>query len=403
MRTHVPVIIVGGGQAGLATSYCLKQRGIEHLVLERYRVGHSWRHERWDSFCLVTPNWQCRLPGHPYRGADPQGFMVKDEIVAYVEAYPETFGPPLETGVDVRSVTPSAGGGFQLETNRGPMSCGQLVIATGAYHVPRVPGLGGKLPPRLIQLDACAYRNPTQLPPGEVLVVGSGQSGCQIAEDLHFAGRRVHLAVGNAPRTARRYRGRDVVAWLEDMGHYDAPIDTQPNPEATRHKTNHYVTGRDGGRDIDLRRHALDGMQLYGSLRGVEGDHVLLEPNLCAHLDAADATAQRIKDAIDAHIAERGLDPPIEPPYQPPWVPPQESTSLPLAGISAVIWCTGYAPDFAWIKVPVFGADGFPQHHRGVTSHPGLYFIGLPWLHTWGSGRFSHVGVDADYLASQIA
>lgn len=403
MDKHVPVIIVGGGQAGLSVSYCLRERSVEHVVFERHRVAHSWRTERWDSFCLVTPNWQCRLPGHPYRGPDPDGFMVKDEIVAYVESYAQAFDPPLELGIDVRSAEPDDSGGFRVETSRGCYRCEQLVVATGAYHAPRIPKLSAALPHHWQQLHATSYRNPDALPPGVVLVVGSGQSGCQIAEDLFFAGREVHLSVGSAPRVARRYRGRDVVAWLEDMGHYDTPIDAMPDPDATRQKTNHYVTGRDGGRDIDLRRHALSGMRLHGSLCGYEGSYLQFEPNLAHQLDAADATFERINRNIDAHISQLGLSAPEQTPYQAPWRPLDEPVRLRAEGISSVIWCTGYASRFQWVRAPIFGPDGLPQHHRGVTGQPGLYFIGLPWLHSWGSGRFSHVARDAAYLADRVA
>ena len=403
MDSELPVIIVGGGQAGLSMSYELTARGIEHLVLERHAIGHAWRNERWDSFCLVTPNWQCQLPGFPYAGDDPNGFMVKDEIVAHVQAYARTVDPPVQTGVTVRGAVPRSEGGFRLETSRGTFRCRHLVVATGGYHTPRVPAFGGALPHRFQHLHACSYRNAGALPPGEILVVGSGQSGCQIAEDLHLSGRTVHLSVGSAPRTARFYRGRDVVEWLDLMGHYDAPIDGQPDPEQTRRKTNHYVTGRDGGRDIDLRQRALEGMRLYGSALGYEGGVLSFIPNLAVSLDAADAAAERIKGTIDAFIAARGISAPDEAPYRAPWRPAREPTRLSVEAISAVIWCTGYAPDFSWVDAPVFERDGLPHHHRGVTDHPGLYFLGLPWLHTWGSGRFSGVGRDASFLSETIA
>jgi putative flavoprotein involved in K+ transport len=237
-----------------------------------------------------------------------------------------------------------------------------------------------------------------------VLVVGSGQSGCQIAEDLQLAGRKVHLAVGNAPRCARRYRGRDVVEWLDAMGYYDVPIEQHPNREQVRDKTNHYVTGRDGGRDIDLRRFALEGMKLYGPFGAADGAHLRFTGGLRANLDAADDVYRSINRTIDAYIEKAGIAAPLDGTYVPVWEPEAEVLELDLAAanVTSVIWSIGFRSDFAWVKVPVFDGRGYPVHTRGVTSKQGLYFIGLPWLHTWGSGRFSGVGRDAKHLVEQI-
>lgn len=406
MPTHFPVIVVGGGQAGLSVSYCLKQQGIEHLVLEQHRVGHAWRDERWDTFCLVTPNWQCKLPGYAYGGNDPQGFMKRDEIVAYVEGYARSFAANVLEGVRVLSLSRSASGlDFELETSAGHFSADQVVVATGSYHVPSSPPSAGHVPSHITTLHSSSYKNPEQLPEGAVLVVGTGQSGCQIAEDLHFAGRKVHLAVGNAPRCARRYRGRDVVEWLDRLGYYDIPIANHPNREQVRDKTNHYVTGRDGGRDIDLRKLALEGMRLYGPLSAFSATGATFTPELGQHLDAADAVYASINRTIDKFIAERGLDAPQDTEYQPLWRPDVEPLELDFEreGIRSIVFSTGFRADFAWIRLSAFDASGYPQHERGVTHVPGLYFIGLPWLYTWGSGRFSGVGRDADHLVSHIA
>ena len=408
------VAVIGGGQAGLAMSYCLKQRAIDHVVLEKNRVGHEWRSHRWDSFCLVTPNWQCRLPGFPYRGPDPHGFMLKDEIVRYLEDYVRFFEPPLREGVAATSLralprAPGQGagratGGFEVATSEGELRVEQVVIATGGYHTPQIPRLGERLPDGITQIHSSAYRNPGTLPPGEVLVVGTGQSGCQIAEDLHIAGRRVHLAVGSAPRTARRYRGRDVVDWLEDMGYYSLPVHAHPLKERVRAKANHYVTGRDGGRDIDLRQRALEGMSLHGRVIDVRGTRLELARDLRHNLDQADAVAESIKTSIDKFIADKGLSAPDEARYVPVWEPPAETPYLDLAttAISSVVWCTGFRSDYRWIEVPIFDGRGYPVHNRGVTELGGLYFLGLPWLYTWGSGRFSGVAADADYLADRV-
>ena len=401
---HHSVAIVGGGQAGLSLSYYLKQRSIDHVVFEKRAALHAWRTQRWDNFCLVTPNWQCRLPGHDYHGSDPHGFMKKNEILDYLDGFKAAVNAPLREGVAVQRVTPRAEGGYLVKTSEGDCSADQVVVASGGYHLPIVPRMAERLPRQLLQLHSEQYRNAAALPDGAVLVVGSGQSGAQIAEDLHLEGRRVVLAIGDAPRCARFYRGKDVVDWLAEMGYYDMPVDEHPLRQGVRDNTNHYVTGRDGGRDIDLRQFAKDGMQLYGPLRGIEDGKLLFEPRLAAALDHADKVYNGINASIDKHIAEQGLTAAPAEPYVPVWAPSTERSELDLAaaGISAVIWCIGFAPDFSWLDAPVFNGRGHPQHARGVTQQPGLYFMGLPWLHTWGSGRFSGVARDALYLAERI-
>ncbi|QFR33822.1 MSMEG_0569 family flavin-dependent oxidoreductase [Ancylobacter sp. TS-1] len=402
---HYPVVIVGGGQAGLSTSYHLARQGIDHLVIEKNKAMHAWATQRWDNFCLVTPNWQCDLPGHPYDGPDPHGFMVKEEILAYLDAFRAKVDPPIREGVSVRRVTPRAEGGFHVSTTSGDVSADHVVVASGGYHEPIVPRMAERLPASIAQIHSAQYRNAGQLPDGPVLVVGSGQSGAQIAEDLHLAGRKVFLAVGNAPRCARFYRGRDVVTWLADMGYYDMPVDEHPLREGVRDNTNHYVTGRDGGRDIDLRRFAREGMELYGVLRDYDGASLVFDTNLTAALDEADRTYNGINAAIDKFIAEKGIEAPPPSVYEPVWQPAGERPSLDLAasGIAAIVWCIGFRPDFRWLDAPVFNGAGHPQHRRGVTGSAGVYFVGLPWLHTWGSGRFGSVGRDAAHIVDHIA
>jgi len=401
---HIPAVVIGGGQAGLSASFLLKAQGIEHVVFERHSIAHAWRTQRWDSFCLVTPNWQCQLPGFPYAGTEPFGFMPKADIIAYIEAYAKSFEAPVQCGVTVRHVG-HTGGRFALETSSGNLTADAVIVAIGGYHRPRIPALGKILPPTILQLHSSDYKNATHLPPGAVLVIGTGQSGCQIAEDLHLEGRTVHLCTGSAPRVARRYRGRDVVEWLHDMGHYDMPVEKHPQGAGVRKKSNHYVTGRDGGRDIDLRRFALEGMQLHGRLRDVSGTTLILGDDLAENLDRADASSENIKDQIDAWIAAQGIEAPSEPRYVPVWRPlsPAKEIDIATAGISTVIWATGFHSDFSWIDCPVFDASGYPTHTRGVTPLPGLYFLGLPWLHSWGSGRFSGVARDAAFIVSTMA
>ncbi|WAP60353.1 MSMEG_0569 family flavin-dependent oxidoreductase [Streptomyces sp. S465] len=401
---HFPVAVVGGGQAGLSMSYCLRRRGVEHVVIEAHRVAHEWRERRWDTFCLVTPNWQCKLPGFPYRGDHPDGFMVRDEIVRYLEDYVAFFRPPLVEGVAVTRLRRAASGVFELSTSQGDFTTDQVVVATGPYHTPSVPRMAERLPEGIAQIHSSRYRHPAQLPDGAVLVVGTGQSGCQIAEDLHLAGRQVHLAVGSAPRVARFYRGRDCVAWLDDMGHYARSIDEFGDADAVRMRVNHYVTGRDGGRDIDLRAFARDGMRLYGRLTRIRGTALEFAGDLKANLDHADAVAEGIKDAIDAYIAGQDIPAPRETRYVPVWEPAEQPGHLDLeaAGITSVVWSTGFRRDHRWVEIPVFDGRGYPMHRRGATSTPGLYFLGLPWQYSWGSGRFEAVGRDAEFLADHI-
>ena len=404
-EAHYPVIVIGGGQAGLSMSYCLKARGIPHLVLEKNRIGHEWRTRRWDSFCLVTPNWQCALPGFPYSGNDPHGFMKKEEIVGYLEAYAHSFAPPIREGVGVSGLRRREHGTFEVDTEQGRFSADQVVIATGGYHTFQLPRLAERLPRDILQIHSSQYQNAEQLPAGAVLVVGTGQSGCQIAEDLHLAGRKVHLATGSAPRTARFYRGRDVVDWLADMGYYDLPVHEHPLKEGVRAKANHYVTGRDGGRDIDLRKFATEGMVLYGRLGDITDGKLQFGDDLRRNLDGADAVAASIKTTIDKFIAEQRIDAPAEAPYQAPWQPADDepkTVNCAEADIRSVIWSTGYRSDYGWVELPVFDGRGYPRHTRGVSPMVGLYFLGLPWQYTWGSGRFSGVARDAEHLAGHI-
>jgi putative flavoprotein involved in K+ transport len=403
--THYSVVIVGGGQSGLSLSHCLQQRGIDHLVIEKRSLVHSWRTQRWDSFCLVTPNWQCDLPGWPYKGADPHGFMVKDEINAWLAGFVEQVQAPAMEGVTVNKVSRTGESDrYTVDTSAGQFTADQVVVASGGYHKPVIPRMAERLPAGIVQYHSAQYRNPAQFPEGAVLVVGCGQSGSQIAEDLHLAGRKVFLATGNAPRCARFYRGKDAVDWLADMKYYDMPVTAHPLREGVRDNTNHYLTGRDGGRDIDLRAFANEGMELYGLLTGMEGDALQFQPNLREHLDHADKIYNGINASIDKYIEANGIDAPPPERYVPVWEPKEERTTLSLraSGITSVVWCIGFLPDFAWVDAPVFNGKGEPVHLRGVTHQAGLYFLGLPWLHTWGSGRFSGVARDAYYLAEQI-
>ena len=404
---HYQVIIVGGGQAGLSVSYCLKRENVQHLILDRGKVGDSWRKRRWDSFCLVTPNWQCRLPGFPYDGDDPNGFMLKDDIVNYVKRYAASFNPPIKEGVEVYKVyKKNSEDIFNVNSSIGNFTADKVIIATGAYHIPNWLPMSKDFNKEINQIHSVDYKNPEQFPNGAILVVGSGQSGAQIAEDLHIAGKKVFLSVGTAPRAPRTYRGKDSVAWLEEMGYYDQPIELHPDPDEARYKTNHYLTGRDGGRDIDLRKLATEGVILRGQINAVKKDKIFFTNDLKENLDNADNTYNRIQANIDEYIENNHIDAPKEKRYKAKWQPDKknnEPVNYTEADIKSVIWCTGFKVKFDWVKFPeVFDQRGYPAYERGVTQEEGLYFIGLPWLHTWGSGRFSHVAQDAEYICKHI-
>ncbi|MDF1639062.1 MSMEG_0569 family flavin-dependent oxidoreductase [Alcanivorax jadensis] len=401
---YFPVIIIGAGQAGLSMSYHLKQKGVEHCILEKNDdIAHGWRNERWDSFCLVSPNWQCQLPGYHYSGDDPHGFMVKEEIVEYFEGYRDYFNPPIIYQAAVDSVT-SSESQFLVSTSKGSFLTDHVVVAAGCYHIPNIPDMAQSFPSHIKHVHSRDYRNPSQLPEGDVMVVGTGQSGAQIAEDLHLEGRQVHLCVGNAPRVNRFYRGKDVVDWLEEMGYYNTTLDTHPDGENAPHSTNHYVTGRDGGRDLNFRIFAEQGMKLYGPLKDANSNTLYFENKLKENLDYADSVANRIIDMIEKHIDREGIDAPVDDNVYSDFLP-DTSTELTLSqsNINTVVWATGFKTDFSWLKLPVFDENGRPKQKRGVTEVGGIYFLGLNWMHTWGSGRLFHVGQDAQYLESIIS
>jgi putative flavoprotein involved in K+ transport len=405
LKAHYPVVIVGGGQAGLSTSYYLQLAGIDHMVFEKRRIADSWRVDRWDTFCLVTPNWQCRLPGHPYDGPDPKGFMLRDEIVAYLEAFAAKVKPPIREGVAVRRVSRHVSGALEVVTSIGSCLADHVVVATGGYDIPNLPAYSRSLPDDVVQVHSVNYRNPAQLPDGATLVVGSGQSGVQIMEDLHIAGRQVHMAVGSAPRSPRVYRGRESTEWLHDLGFYELTVDRHPLGDEARHKTNHYMSGRDGGHEIDLRGFARQGVKLYGTLADIQGTQAAFLPDLTKNLDEADEVYCSIRKDIDAYIAKAGIQAPTEPPFVKVWEPETDPTTLDLraAGITSIVWASGFRADYSWIDLPSFDGRGNPKFTRGISPVAGLYFLGLPWLNTWGSGRFLGIADDARYLVDTIA
>jgi putative flavoprotein involved in K+ transport len=404
MTQHVDTIIVGAGQGGLSTSYHLMQQGREHIILEQaHQVSEPWRH-RWDSFTLITPNATVRLPGAEYQGDDPDGFKPRDEVVAYFEEYIERFELPIRYGFRVTSVEPVEAG-YLVSTDKGEFESANVVIATGMYQEPRIPPFSANLSAEINQLHSHQYRNPQALPAGAVLVVGSAQSGCQIAEELYQVGRKVYLSVGRAGRLPRRYRGKDITRWLEEIGFADRTVDQLPSPKVKFAGSVH-GTGKDGGHTINLHQFARDGVVLLGHIQSVQEDRILLAPDLKENLANTDKREAEFVKEIDNYIEKSGLDlpketlPELRDGYEAEVIPELDLKSV---GITSVIWATGFKFDFSLVKLPVFDEDGYPVQKRGITEYAGLYFIGLPFLHTLKSGLLSGVGADAAHVASAIA
>jgi putative flavoprotein involved in K+ transport len=335
----------------------------------------------------------------------PDSFMLRDEIVDYVERFARSFGPSFLGDVEVLHVRASNDRGrFKVDTSKGVFSTNNLIIAVGTHQHPNIPAWGSRLPADILQLHTQDYRNPARFPDGAILVVGSGQSGCQVVEDLLGAGREVHLCVGRAGRIPRRYRGRDILEWDAITGYFDLVVDQHPRGREIRFKPHPHLSGRDGGHTIDLRQLALDGVRLHGRLLEVDGTVVRFADDLAQTLDTIDRICRENLAEIDDFIATNGIDAPEDELVPIDWQPSCEPPTLDLrrAGISTVIYATGFHFDFGWIDLPVFDARGYPRYERGVTQLPGLYFVGLHWLHTQGSGLFHSVGRDAGYVADHL-
>ena len=403
-------VIVGAGQAGLTMSWWLQQAGREHVVLERRsRLGGGWQ-DRWNAFRLVSPNWTASFPGYPYDGEDPHGFMPRDEIAHRVANYARVISAPVVLEAEVLRLTRRVGEGFTLETNQGTLDAKTVVVAAGSFHSPRIPEVAAQLPRRLVQVHTSGYREEASLPPGAVLVVGTGQSGVQLAEELQAAGRQVVLSVGSAGRVPRRYRGHDIFRWLaglavhgEDLGVTLPSVDKLPDP-SMRSNGNPHLSGHGGGHDTNLRQFAAEGMTLVGRIDAVDGDRVRLAPDLAKNLAWADQFFDvRFRDLVDAFIARAGLAVPTDD-RQPFAFDPPEHTELDLAtaGVNGVLWTSGFRMDFSWIDLPIFDDAGWPRQSRGVTEVPGLYFLGLLWQHNQGSATLFCVNADATFLARQM-
>lgn len=399
----IETIIIGGGQAGLSLSYCLKQAGHEHLVLEQAaQPGSAWL-RRWDSFTFVTPNWAIRLPGGEYAGQAPEAFLPRAEILTLFADYAQRHALPVRYGVKVTGVKPTEPG-YLVETESAIFQARQVVIATGSFQTPKLPAYYTDLPNYLFQLHSGDYRRPDQLPAGAVLVIGSGQSGSQIAEELYQHGRKVYLSVGGAGRLPRRYRGRDTFWWLNQTGFLDRTVAQLPTPQA-RFAGNPQISGAGGGHSLNLHQFARDGVTLLGRALGATADKLVLAPNLPEALTKVDQFEANIVKMIDGYIEKTGMNAPIEelPQLRDGYnVDVVTEVDVKANNITTVIWGTGYSCDFGWVRLPVFDNLGQPIQERGVTAAPGLYFLGLNWMHKMKSALLLGVGEDAAYLAEHI-
>lgn len=407
MSTYIETVIIGGGQAGLAISYYLSLRDRAHVVLEQAKqAGNSWRNHRWDSFTLNTPNWQSALPGATISSANPNGFLSRDEVVQYFEKYVDSFHLPVRYGVRVHGVTKSeASKTYVVKTSAGTFEARNVVIATGLYQKPKRPAFSADFPAQVKQIHSDEYRSPQSLPLGAVLVVGSAQSGAQIAEELYQSGRKVYLSVSRAARVPRRYRGKDANWWHDRMGDYERTVDQLPSPQA-KFASKPMISGTNGGHTLNLHQFARDGVTLLGRIQGVKDGRVILAQDLRENLARADKFEEDFVKSVDEFIAKNGLDAPEEvlPKLEDGYNVEQVSElDLKELNINTVIWATGYSFDFGMVRLPTFDGDGYPIQKRGITCYPGLYFIGLPWLHNAKSGLLFGVAEDAAYIASAIS
>ncbi|HEY3072212.1 MAG TPA: NAD(P)-binding domain-containing protein [Candidatus Limnocylindrales bacterium] len=410
LPSRIENVVIGAGQAGLAMSHLLSRAGRDHVVLERRpTLGGGWQ-DRWDDFCLVTPNWSASFGGDPYRGSDPDGFMTRDEIVARVASHAATIRAPVVLDTEAVRIAPRATGGFTVDTSGGGTVADRVVVAAGSFHSPRIPQISAALPARLMQIHSHHYRREEALPPGGVLVVGTGQSGVQIAEELAEAGRRVYVSVGTAGRVPRRYRGKDIFHWLGGLARegprygVELPtVDKLPDPRL-RLAGNPHLSGHSGGHDTNLREFAARGMTLLGRIENAHGERLDLADDLAANLARADRFFdERFRQQIDTFI-ERSAPDTVADDRQPFDFDPPVPDHLDLASedISSVIWTSGYRLDYSWIDAPIVDEMGIPRQKRGVSEVPGLYFLGLIWQHNQVSATLFGPHQDGPYVATQM-
>jgi putative flavoprotein involved in K+ transport len=400
MTQSVDVVVIGGGQAGLAASHELTGAGIHHVVLERERIAETWRN-RWDSFRLVLPNWTLQLPGHPYDGDDPHGYMPRDELVTYLERYASSFRAPIREGVEVVGLQPSLSG-WTLETSDGALQTRAVLVATGAFQRAFHPPGWESLPPSVLQIDIAGYRNPEALPPGKVLVVGSGQSGCQIAEELSNAGREVYLACGRAAWLPRRVGDRDIYWWASESGFMDTPFTALTDPRE-RLAANPQLSGQEGGHDLHFRTLHDLGVTLVGRFSGADDRRAHFAPDLRSSIAFGDQAYQQFARLIHDLAEERGI--PVDELALPPLWDRESPDQVELSGFGAVVVASGFRPDYRWMDLPeTLDPLGFPiQDSDGNGVIPGLHFLGVHFLRTRKSALLPGVGEDASVIVRTIA
>jgi putative flavoprotein involved in K+ transport len=401
MDRSVDVAIVGAGQAGLATSWFLAQAKVDHVVLDAGRVAETWRTRRWESFRLITPNWAIGLPGIAYAGKDPDGYMPRAELIGFFESWAASFNPPVVANTHVSQLEAGSNEGFVLTVAGEQVRARTVVVASGGYQKAHRPAGAESLPADLHQVLAEDYRNPGSLPPGNVLIVGSGQTGCQLAEELHAAGRKVFLACGRCPWVPRRVGGRDIVWWFKESGFFDRTPDKLPSP-AARLVGNPQTTGHGGGHDLNYRTLHASGIELVGRFLGASGSTVHFADDLAASVDFGDARWADIRGYIDRYCAATGTPKPACEIPGPMRIKTRTEIDLVQEGIKTVIWTSGYRPEYGWVKFPVFDEMRFPVQVDGRTSVPGLYFVGVHWMRKNKSAILYGVGEDAEIVARHI-
>jgi putative flavoprotein involved in K+ transport len=407
MNKKIETVIIGGGQAGLSLGHYLSQAGRDYIILEKSaRVADAWRNRRPDSFTLVTPNWTFQLPGGEYADSEPDGFMPKSEIVHRFEQYEQDHRFPIRYSTEVTRVQPLQDGyRYRISTNDNTYESNNVVLATGMFQIPKVPAYSADIPKHVLQLNPDTYKNPQSLPAGSVLVVGSGQSGCQIAEELHEAGRQVYLSTGSAGRVPRRYRGKDAVEWLKLIGFFER-TKAALNSSRDRWFAPPHLSGKNGGHDLNLHQFYRQGIILLGHVRGFENGKVIIAPDLKENLTKADAFCDRITGQVDAHILKTGMVVPerelvtLDDGYRSPEI---LAVDLKAEGISTIIWATGYRMDFRMVDLDLLDADDYPSADAGVSPHPGLYFLGINWMNKFKSGLLMGIAESARHLADKIS
>ena len=398
-------IVIGGGQAGLAMSYCLSELGIEHAVLERGKLAQRWRSHSWDSLHLLTPNWMTRLPGFQYDGNDPDGFMSIPQLIDFFERYASSSAAPIVTGTDVQSVE-RAGNGFRVVTNNGEWSASSVVMATGYCDLPLVPAASRKVPPSILQIATPDYRRPELLPAGSVLVVGASSSGVQIADEIQRSGRQVTLAVGRHTRLPRNYRGRDILWWLDQLGALRQGTHAVRDIARSRRQPSLQLVGRSDHASLDLAVLHTRGVRLVGRIRDVDGSRIGIGDDLVATTAAADIKMADVLARIDEFIVQTGTAAAPRPPFNPTWPLAGKTPShldLNSERITTVIWATGYRRAYPWLRVPVLDGDGEIIHTGGITPERGLYVLGMNFQRRRNSSFIDGVGHDAQVLAEHIA